>query len=111
MFGSMDIDNVAMVPLEPSNVSGASYPVSLNITGDTRFYDYKQTDKLDLSGLINENISNKVAFRSVDKKSNQYFLFPKALSIFYLIKNGSISKNIHCRLILFHLKFSNKLAM
>lgn len=57
MFGSLSVDDVPMVPLEPKNVSGASYPVKVNISGDTRFYDYKQTDTLDLTGLIDENIS------------------------------------------------------
>lgn len=58
MFGQMEVENVQMVPLEPENVSGTSYPVLVNISGDTRFYDYKKTDSLDLSGLIDENISD-----------------------------------------------------
>jgi hypothetical protein len=38
-------------------VSGIAYPVELNISGDTRFYDYKELEKIELDGLIEENIS------------------------------------------------------
>ena len=41
----------------PRNVSGTSYPVSVNVKGNTRFYDYKVYKDLDVSGLIDENIS------------------------------------------------------
>ena len=57
MFSSMSYEDKPMVPLEPENISGLSYPVKVNISGDTRFYDYKKLDTLDISGLINENIS------------------------------------------------------
>ena len=46
-----------MIPLFPVNISGMSYPVSVNITGNTRFYDYKKPDNINLNGLIEENIS------------------------------------------------------
>ena len=57
MFSSMSFEDKPMVPLEPEDVSGISYPVKVNISGDTRFYDYKDITKLDISGLITENIS------------------------------------------------------
>ena len=57
MFSSMSYEDKPMVPLEPENISGISYPVKVNISGDTRFYDYKDLTTLDISGLINENIS------------------------------------------------------
>lgn len=41
----------------PKNVSGTSYPVSVNVSGSTKFYDYKEYNSLDVSGLIDENIS------------------------------------------------------
>ena len=41
-------------------ISGISYPVSVKIIGDTRFYDYKDEKEMDLSGLIQENISSIV---------------------------------------------------
>ena len=57
MFSSIEYDDSPLVPLEPKDVSGISYPVSVNISGDTRFYDYKDISLLDLTGLISENIS------------------------------------------------------
>ena len=41
----------------PSRISGTSYPVTVNVSGNTKFYDYKTLDNLDVSGLIDENIS------------------------------------------------------
>lgn len=44
-----------------TDISGSSYPVKVNVSGSTKFYDYKKTDAIDLSGLIDENISTIVA--------------------------------------------------
>lgn len=58
--------------MSTSSVSGISYPVKLKITGKTAFYDYKQVSNMDISGLINENITdmlkelNKDSFGEVD---------------------------------------------
>lgn len=41
----------------PSKVGGTSKPVHLTLKGDTRFYDWKDIDKIDVSSLIEENIS------------------------------------------------------
>ncbi|MCI5745833.1 MAG: hypothetical protein MR270_06100, partial [Erysipelotrichaceae bacterium] len=57
MFSSMSIDNAPLVPLSPTNISGVSYPVKVSIINNTRFYDYKNLNNFDISGLINENIS------------------------------------------------------
>ena len=46
-----------LVPYVPTHVSGTSYPVKLNISGDTRFYDYKVAEDIELDGLIEENFS------------------------------------------------------
>lgn len=46
-----------MIPLFATDVSGMSYPVSVNISGNTKFYDYKNPDNINLNGLIEENIS------------------------------------------------------
>ena len=46
-----------LIPYVPTHVSGTSYPVKLNISGDTRFYDYKVAENIDLNGLIEENFS------------------------------------------------------
>lgn len=45
------------IPYLPSKVSGISYPIKINISGDTRFYDYKVVKDIDLSGIIDENLS------------------------------------------------------
>ena len=38
------------VPYIPNHVGGMSYPVELNITGKTKFYDYKEWNNLDITG-------------------------------------------------------------
>lgn len=46
-----------MNAVAPSLIGRTSYPIKLNILGKTKFYDYKDVDKIDTSGLIEENIS------------------------------------------------------
>lgn len=46
-----------LVDYVPSEIGGLSYPVKVKISGKTKFYDYKQPDEMDISGLINENIT------------------------------------------------------
>ncbi len=41
----------------PNAVSGTSFPVSVNVSGNTRFYDYKTLEEWDISGLVGENVS------------------------------------------------------
>lgn len=48
------------VPMLPYNIAGASYPVSVNLSGNTRFFDYKTLQDWDISGLIDQNISTIV---------------------------------------------------
>ncbi|MBO7304659.1 MAG: hypothetical protein J6V09_05495 [Clostridia bacterium] len=57
IFGALNTDGKSLVPFVASGVSGVSYPVSLEITGKTSFYDYKKPDTVELDGLIRENIS------------------------------------------------------
>lgn len=45
------------VDFTPEKISGTSYPVKVNISGKTKFYDYKTWDEVDVSGLISESIS------------------------------------------------------
>ncbi|MBP5444977.1 MAG: hypothetical protein J6Y28_02280 [Acholeplasmatales bacterium] len=47
-----------MSDLLTNNTGGQSYPIELNINGKTRFYDYKETNNIDISGLITENIKS-----------------------------------------------------
>lgn len=58
LFGSL-LD--AVVPMFPDNVSGASLPVSVELTGNTLFYDYKTLADWDIAGLIDQHIGDLVA--------------------------------------------------
>ena len=57
IFSSISVESKPLVPLIPKNIAGVSYPVKVNVSGNTKFYDYKAVDDIDLSGLIDENIS------------------------------------------------------
>lgn len=50
----LELLNVSYIP---NHIGGLSYPVKVDIKGTTKFYDYKTSNELDISGLINENIS------------------------------------------------------
>lgn len=43
--------------ITPHDVGGTSYPVELTLSGDTRFYDWKNIEQIDMSALIEENFS------------------------------------------------------
>ena len=43
--------------ITPTDIGGTSYPVELTLSGDTRFYDWKNIDQIDISALIEENFS------------------------------------------------------
>ena len=47
--------------LLPNKIAGTMYPVKLNISDDTKFYDYKNIDSIDTSVLIEENISEMIS--------------------------------------------------
>lgn len=57
IFSSMSYESKPLVPLAATMVSGLSYPVDVKLKGNTKFFDYKVAEKIDLTGLINENIS------------------------------------------------------
>ena len=54
-------DGTTLDKLKFSHISGMSYPVELTLKGKTEFYDYKTSSTLDISGLIEENISSFAA--------------------------------------------------
>ena len=56
MLGQLD-DKGAVTSIQNNNISGVSLPVHVDISGSTKFYDYKTQDGMDISGLIDENIS------------------------------------------------------
>ena len=58
---SIDGDSKALVPYVATRVSGVAYPVEVTVTGATRFYDYKDPNKLELDGLIEQNLTEKAS--------------------------------------------------
>ncbi len=63
-------------PMFPDNVSGASYPVSVDLSGNTRFYYDKTLDDWDISGLIGENMSKVVGSLGGDLDIDIDDIFP-----------------------------------
>lgn len=57
LFSHMSYESNPLIPLAPVAVSGLSYPIKMDISGSTKFYDYKDSTRIDLTGLISENIS------------------------------------------------------
>lgn len=57
VFSMLSIEGKQVVPFTPTKVAGLSYPVTVDLVGNTKFFDYKDSTNLDISGLITENIS------------------------------------------------------
>ena len=57
IFAMLSMEGKPVIPLTPTKVGGTSYPAKVDIIGNTRFYDYKDSLNIDITGLINENIS------------------------------------------------------
>lgn len=57
VFAMAEGSGMSLVPYTATNVSGISYPVKIDVVGDTRFYDYKNVENIELEGLIEENIT------------------------------------------------------
>ena len=85
----------------PANVSGISYPTYVSLEGKTRFYNYQTIDKnhnntdgLDISGLINENITTMIAGMgeqySIDINIEKFFPIKD-----YLYNATSPNKELH----------------
>ena len=45
----------SMFGITPEDIGGTSYPVELKLSGDTRFYDWKDVDTIDSNSLIEAN--------------------------------------------------------
>ncbi len=69
----------------PNEVGRTSYPVKLTLEGDTRFYDYKNIDKIDTTSLIEERISS--TFNRPDLSIDDYFPMK------YILKDYAIKNN------------------
>lgn len=89
-------DDRPIIPLEPNKVSGQSYPVKVNISGNTRFYDYKKVSQFDLTGLIDENISkvaNMVVNQEVDINIDD--IFPLKPILLNQARSSVISREVN----------------
>lgn len=71
----------------PTAVSGTSYPVSVNVSGNTKFYDYKAFDSIDVSGLIDENIS------TLAQMLNKNYTIDNIFPIKSLLKYNAVTYN------------------
>ena len=83
-------DGVPLGNFIPTEIAGVSYPVEVNICGDTRFYDYKNINAVDISGLIKENISSFAA--SVDPSFKGEINIDKIFPIKTYLINSARSK-------------------
>ena len=95
IFSMMPDEVRNLIPFFASNVSGVSRPVHLSISGNTKFYDYKTVDEMDLSGLIEENISSVFSqlgdLISTTRKVTIDDIFPlKKLLYSYAEQNGQV---------------------
>ena len=83
-------DGTNLAELDYHNLAGTSYPVELTLKGNTRFYDYKNSNNLDISGLITENISLFAA--SVDPTYQGVIDIDKIFPIKVYLMNQARSK-------------------
>lgn len=75
----------------PEKLGGTSSPVHLTLEGDTRFYDWKDIDTIDVSSLIEENISrtlNQMGYGDKNVTIDDIFPMKSAL------KKEAASKNL-----------------
>lgn len=80
----------SLAPMFAKKIGGSSYPVDISIDKNTMFYDYKELDSIDLSGLINEHISEAFGSSSANKVTiNDIFPLIKLLSN-KVSSNGSL---------------------
>ncbi len=56
------LGNFGINAIAPEKIGGTSFPVELTLSGDTRFYDWKNIDDIDVGALIEENISSLASY-------------------------------------------------
>ena len=49
-----------MFGITPQDIGGTSHPIELTLSGDTRFYDWKDVDSIDSNSLIESNFSTYI---------------------------------------------------
>ncbi len=68
--------------IAPNKIGGTSRPIDLEISGNTNFYDWKDVDSIDISSLIDENISSmasSLAQKDITMSIDDYFPIKKML--------------------------------
>ena len=79
--------------ITPNDIGGTSYPVELTLSGDTRFYDWKDVDSIDSSSLIESNFAAYIgqiggSSSELGNLSIDTFFPMKAILKQYCINNG-----------------------
>ena len=79
--------------ITPNDIGGTSYPVELTLSGDTRFYDWKDVDSIDSSSLIESNFAAYIgqlggSSSELGDLSIDTFFPMKAILKQYCINNG-----------------------
>lgn len=79
--------------ITPNDIGGTSYPVELTLSGDTRFYDWKDVDLIDSNSLIESNFAAYIgqlggSSSELGNLSIDSFFPMKAILKQYCINNG-----------------------
>lgn len=79
--------------ITPNDIGGTSYPVELTLSGDTRFYDWKDVDSIDSNSLIESNFAAYIgqlggSSSELSNLSIDAFFPMKAILKQYCINNG-----------------------
>ena len=79
--------------ITPNDIGGTSYPVELTLSGDIRFYDWKDVDSIDSSSLIESNFAAYIgqlggSSSELGDLSIDTFFPMKAILKQYCINNG-----------------------
>lgn len=85
---------VGKIPYTPTHTTGTSYPVKVNISGNTRFYDYKKVSTIDLGGLIQQTVTDKANTLLNDREITLDTIFPlKSMAVQRARSQGAVMKN------------------
>lgn len=75
--------------LFPDNIGGVSYPTKTILKGDTRFYDYKTIEEIDINCLVYQDVSSLTGGNPLDLDS----FFPIKSLLFEQAKKGGYVHN------------------
>lgn len=84
-----------MFGITPTDIGGTSYPVELTLSGDTRFYDWKNIDSIDASALIDTNFGVYIdQLLSGSDYSGQDISIDSFFPMKAILKDYAISNNL-----------------